>query len=231
MTGQESFTLTAPHGGDLMLMSVYHAPMPVVLSVRVDGDVIAAHSLPGMPGLFVVVPTRISGRDRSGTVTVTIDYSSADQVVTPYWHGIFAAAPLTTGPVSVQFAQAGVGVEPQITHTGDILTVELSWLNAGEATGDYRRFVHVYGQLDQPPVIQDDAYPGDGAFPPSILPRGVTSEQVVLDLAALPAGRYTVAIGLYSPLDGARATPSVACCWSVESDRVLVGEVVIGDDG
>jgi hypothetical protein len=79
--------------------------------------------------------------------------------------------------------------------------------------------------------LQDDAYLGGGAFPPGILPPGVTSEQVVLDLAPLPAGRYSVAVGLYAPNDGVRVRPAVTCCWAVDADRVLIGEVVIGDDG
>lgn len=231
MSGTESFTLSAPESGDLMLLSVYHAPTPVTMTVRVDGDDLATRTLPAIPGQFIVVPTRLPARDRGGGLRIEVDYSHASQVVTPYWHGVYAAVPLSTASVSIEFAQAGVGVEPEIARDGDILTVSMDFLNEGGATGDYRRFVHVYAQLDQPPVLQDDAYPGGGALPPGIMPLGTTSDQVVLDLAALPAGRYTVAIGLYSPLTGVRTPPSVMCCWTVDADRVLIGEVVIGDDG
>lgn len=231
LSGAEQFVLDAPDDGDVILLSVYHAPAAVTMTVRVNGGDVVTHNLPGIPGQFVVVPTRIPAQNRGGELRVEIDYSRADQIVTPYWHGVYAAAPLSTASASIHFAQAGVGLEPAVARQGDALAVSLSWLNEGDAVGDFRRFVHVYAQLDQPPVLQDDAYLGGGAFPPGILPPGVTSEQVVLDLAPLPAGRYSVAVGLYAPNDGVRVRPAVTCCWAVDADRVLIGEVVIGDDG
>jgi len=84
------------------------------------------------------------------------------------------------------------------------LTMEFAWLNEGASQGDYRLFVHLYGDPNQAPVIQVDQYPGGGALPPGNWLQGTIRDTITLDLSNLPAGNYRVALGLYNPYTGER---------------------------
>ncbi|NOG49550.1 MAG: hypothetical protein HND48_08960 [Chloroflexi bacterium] len=75
LSGAEQFVLDAPDDGDVILLSVYHAPAAVTMTVRVNGGDVVTHNLPGIPGQFVVVPTRIPAQNRVVSLRVEIDYS------------------------------------------------------------------------------------------------------------------------------------------------------------
>lgn len=89
-------------------------------------------------------------------------------------------------------------------ESGDLL-VTLYWQADGPVPIDYTVFVHLLNE-DGALRSQHDAPPAEGARPTSgWLPGEVISDTVALTLSAdLSVGRYRLAVGLYSPLDGQR---------------------------
>lgn len=92
----------------------------------------------------------------------------------------------------------------------DTLRVQLAWRPLAIMTTRYTVFVHVLdangalvAQIDRPPV--------DGTRPTtSWLPPEVVLDAYHLNINALPPGAYTVQVGLYDPLTGARLRASQA---------------------
>ncbi len=60
----------------------------------------------------------------------------------------------------------------------------------------------------EPPPAQEDRYPLEGTLPLGDWLAGWHSEQVRLDVSALPAGTYRLALGFYDPTSGERLEPT-----------------------
>ena len=110
------------------------------------------------------------------------------------------------------------------------LTLELDWYSDGNAQGDYKVFVHLYDDVDSPPVAQTDMYPGNGILPPGNWLPGTISDTIMVDLIDIPAGTYRLAIGFYNPSTFDRLLPDTARSDLLVDEvglRLFVGEVEI----
>jgi hypothetical protein len=109
-------------------------------------------------------------------------------------------APLASFGEVLQLSQANVEEE------GDRLAVALAWQVIGAPETPLATFVHVYdaaGGL----VAQSDAPPGGGFAPQNLWrPGDSISDTRGIDLSSLPPGSYSVAVGVYNPVDGSRLT-------------------------
>ncbi|MCU0514406.1 MAG: hypothetical protein MUE40_17780, partial [Anaerolineae bacterium] len=108
------------------------------------------------------------------------------------------------------------------------LQLDVTWFTGQGARGDYAIFVHAYaGDGSQPQVAQTDVRPGGNALPPGNWLPGYLRDTISVNLAALPAGTYRLALGLYDPVTFARLTPaSLAGQLPVSADgRVWLREV------
>ena len=92
---------------------------------------------------------------------------------------------------------------------GRQLQLRLHWQAQQAMLLDYKFFVHV--RRGPEVVAQIDSMPANYAYPTSWWARGeVVSEDVRLDLGALPAGAYTIATGFYDPASGERLAVTLA---------------------
>ena len=92
---------------------------------------------------------------------------------------------------------------------GRQLQLRLHWQAQQAMLLDYKFFVHVRRGAEV--VAQIDSMPANYAYPTSWWARGeVVSEDVRLDLGALPAGAYTIATGFYDPASGERLAVTLA---------------------
>lgn len=115
-------------------------------------------------------------------------------------------------------------VERAVTLDNNSLDAVLTWRATAVPETPITAFVHVYdgtGTL----VAQSDAPPAQGYLPlplwqPSDLVRD--RHRIQLD-AGLPAGRYTIAAGLYNPLDSVRL-PASSSGTPLANDIFPVGE-------
>ncbi|MBZ0316457.1 MAG: hypothetical protein K8L91_08560 [Anaerolineae bacterium] len=93
---------------------------------------------------------------------------------------------------------------------------------------DGKIFVHLYDDPNQPPIKQIDVWPG-GSLPPANWLPGYRSDAVTLPLDDVPPGTYSLAIGIYDPNTNERYTV-IDQRTAESSDRLFLGEVVIGND-
>ena len=114
----------------------------------------------------------------------------------------------------------GYSLSDHFIVPGESLDLTLFWSPRGRPARDYTVFVHLLdsqGQLKG----QADAPPASGKYPTSVWDAG----ELVADLHALslapdlPAGEYTVAVGLYDPQTGQRVN-------TVDKNGNTVGDLV-----
>ena len=225
----EAFTLrgAAPNVG-AVLYAQLHARYRGTLSVEVNGREVATRTLIEAGGrwytLQVSLPPHVvtdEMRVRVRTTTPT-EYLSARYTL---WQGEDAPAIPTSTLEAIyregQFGLAGYTLE----QAGDTLTVTLRWHSMRQEAGDYRRFLHLYADIGQPPTVQDDAYPLDGNAPPGNWRLGEFHDTIVLH--GVPEGAYTLAVGWYDPLTGERLAPDSAR-YDVRDGRLFLQTVEVG---
>ena len=103
---------------------------------------------------------------------------------------------------------AGYSLNTQTFSPGDILQLTLFWRAESHITTRYKVFVHLVGDPAQPPVAQHDGEPGGGLALTTTWVPGQTvidNHGVYLPLD-LPAGEYSLVVGLYGVEDGVRLT-------------------------
>lgn len=78
-------------------------------------------------------------------------------------------------------------------------TITLYWQALANGQIDYTRFAHLLSpEPGQPPLAQNDSYPVFNTYPTSQWMTGeIVKDEVVLDLAGLPAGEFDVVVGFY----------------------------------
>ncbi len=98
------------------------------------------------------------------------------------------------------------GIDRESYFPGDVVQVTLSWLPRDKVDGNYKIFVHVYSDLDKPPLAQHDGEPVGGVAPTADWQSGiqVVDRHGVQLPSTMPAGEYTLAVGMYSTVDGTR---------------------------
>lgn len=122
-----------------------------------------------------------------------------------------------------------------MARPGGALPITLYWAADALPTHNYRMFLHLCRDCEQPPLANDDAPPLAG-----YAPAGQTTTWVVGDPlhdersirlpADLPPGRYTILLGVYYG-DGAPATrlriTGVAADRLLSADRLVLGQIDI----
>ena len=78
-------------------------------------------------------------------------------------------------------------------------TLTLYWQALVNGQADYTRFVHLLSpEPGQPPLAQSDSYPVFNTYPTGQWAAGeIVTDEVMLDLAGLPAGAFDVVVGFY----------------------------------
>jgi hypothetical protein len=227
--GEEAFTLrgAVPNVG-AVLYAQFHARYRGTLSVEVDGQEVATRTLIEAGGRWYTLQVSLTPevvtaemRLRVRTTTPT-EYLSARYTL---WQGDDASATATSALEASyregQFGLAGYTLE----QAGDTLTVRLRWHNMRQEAGDYRRFLHLYADIGQPPIAQDDAYPLDGNAPPGNWRLGDFHDTIVL--YGVPKGSYSLAVGWYDPLTGERLLPQ-STRYDVRDGRLFLQTVEVG---
>jgi len=103
---------------------------------------------------------------------------------------------------------AGYSLNTQTFSPGDILQLTLFWRAESHITTRYKVFVHLVGDPAQPPVAQHDGEPGGGLALTTtwVLGQTVIDNHGVYLPLDLPAGEYSLVVGLYGVEDGVRLT-------------------------
>ncbi len=240
ITGAERFVMQGMAGQAHVLVTRVHPVNGLRVTVTVNDVVMGVRVIPAQPGqwleLWTPIPAALSGSD--GRLHVAVETDGMGGAYMPYHHWLYAGTLVdeaSLAPAQVQFAGAGAMLERvEAERDGALLTVRMTWRawDAGgvDAVVDAVAFAHLYADLDQPPVRQVDMRTGRGAYPPGNWAQPVArfTDEFVLDLSSLAAGRYALAVGLYDPRSGVRFVPTVLASGPVErAGRVVVTEILI----
>jgi mannosyltransferase len=110
---------------------------------------------------------------------------------------------------------------------GDIVQLTLFWKTDAALKERYKVFVHVFAAPDQPPPAQQDGEPVGGRAPTDTWQPGqqVADNHGVLLPDDLPAGTYTLAVGLYNLFDGTRLP--ITLNGAGVGDRLELGTITV----
>lgn len=111
-------------------------------------------------------------------------------------------------PFGSQITLLGYTLNHSTLHPGDIITLTLFWQTENPLTERYKIFLHLvdsHGQL----ITQRDSEPGGGLALTTIWPPGqpISDNHGLLIPADLPAGQYTLLLGLYDLTNPALRLP------------------------
>jgi len=219
----------------LVLLSRVHPEQAGTLDIYVNDVFVDRQWIPQMPGRWLDVATQISGEWADGTISVRIEPHILSGEYQPAYHALMLTDLLeSVGDVnSVANYQDGLFslVDFALNQDANSLHVDLTWQSTGDAEGDYRFFIHLYEDINQPPVLQHDAYPYRNTLPPGNWLSGTLNEHITLHTEAIPPGIYQLAIGFYNPYTQERLMP-VSDNYEIMTDgRLFLEEVEIINHG
>lgn len=111
---------------------------------------------------------------------------------------------LTRHPTNIQVGPAILLRGYNWRSEGSDLYLNLQWETRSPVQDDYKRFVHLLDETNAI-VAQSDAFPCNWACPTGQWAAGqLVEDEAMLSLAHVPAGHYTLAVGLYSEETGQR---------------------------
>jgi hypothetical protein len=241
---KESFTLDLELDTAFVIVTRLHPETRGILHFYVDNVLVDTQWIPEMPGQWMNLSTLIHPDYIHEGMKVTIVADIPNGYYMPAFHSIRAYAAPGTGAVYPFPEEWGViqgeadyqdgafvllGSRVCITCRLNELSVMVSFHSPNGATqGDYRFFLHVYDDVNAPPVLQQDDYflgmPVGNWLP------GTLSDTITLTTENLPNGIYSLAIGFYNPQTGERLHPT-SDVYEVSPDgRLWLGEVTIGDE-
>jgi hypothetical protein len=230
LNGAESFSVPVVPGQALQLETLLHPASVGRYSVYANDRLIEENWIPEMPGrwmwAYATIPAEVIETDM---LHLRLE---ADMGAGTYQPALHRLTPLTESPVMgeriVDYQDGAFGLTRLLMTQADAaLTVEMDWESSSQASGDYRFFLHVYADLDQPPVAQYDAYLGGvpvGSWPHHL------PETVHLSLSDVPAGTYHVALGFYNPVSLERLHPVSSAYEALPDGRLLLDMVELPPD-
>lgn len=216
INGEEQFTLDTTPGQALILVTRVHPVNGGSFVVFADGLRVGARVIFSQPGNWLEIATLIpSGFITDTTTEIQIMPNTPDGHYMPYHHwafqGDYPASDAFEPVITFDDSDVQLHVEPYVYSVEDeSVQMTLNWYSEDGAAGDAKVFLHLYASLHEPPVAQFDIRPGNGTLPPANwLPGVLFTDTLHLDVAAVPAGEYTLALGLYDPVTEARFLPAL----------------------
>lgn len=241
INGEEQFTLAAIPGQDMILVTRLHPASAGRFDVYAGDHFIGTRVIPAMPGRWLEIPTLIPAQFITADgVRIRIVPHTPGGHYQPYHHWAWQGSSVVPGArqldrAAALFQDGAVGLivpENAWRIEAGRLSLTLEWVTMQGAAGDYKMFVHLYDDINGPPVAQVDVYPGAGTLPPGNWLPGVISDTIVVDLTEIPPGRYSIAVGLYEATTFERLSPVVGLAGEtgqidLEARRVFLSEVIL----
>jgi hypothetical protein len=235
INGQETFTFNLPPeyiGQDLLLVSRVHALESESILITANQIPVANRQIIQQAGRWLEIGTIIPAQD-SDYLTITIQ---PETTYSPYYHWLYGLKPpesTSQTPIATFQDQAIDLLSVDLSVVQENLLIDLAWQKGIiQPSGDYKLFVHVYDDVQKPPVAQLDTYTANNTMPPANWLNGVIFDQIMVDLNKLNEGRYQVAIGFYHATNFSRLSPQSQALL-IDHDRLFIGEITLpsGDGG
>lgn len=237
---RETFVLTDLNPDlDGMLVTRVHAGSSGEIDIYINGDYHQTRVIPYIPGHWVELPTLIPVNQMSEILSIEIVAQTPDSFYMPAYHQFYQGTyeyPDFEDDYSASFQDDNLqllSVHPNF-HQRFGFQLTLDWQALGYGQGDYRLFVHLYDDIDMPPISQSDAYlNGNDAFATGSqllgnLLSSTFTDTFSLSTEDLPSGTYQIAIGFYNPNDPTDRLIPESDVYEVTADgRLFLGEVEI----
>ncbi len=234
LNGEERFSVEVQVGQDALLITRVHPLEAGTLRIHINDQLVAERWIPSIPGQWLEVPTLITS-DLITSDTLEIRVVPDGFVYMPYMHWIYQGRYVASEPTAVtnvSFQEGAIRLAFDYTYLSDERRLDgtLSWQVAG-AHNDALLFIHVYDDPAHPPVTQMDIRMGQGGLILQNALPGSYQDGFSLNLEALPAGEYTLAIGMYDPVSGQRLQAEATEFTIDESaQRVMIGQIEVSAD-
>lgn len=235
ITGEEAFVMHSDAVDSAhLLITRLHPTHAGIIDIYINDEYLDRQWIPEMPGYWLdittPIPAKFSGQPIKVRIVPTIsngDYQPGYHILVPYVE--------LDDSVDEQLATYQDGhivlTAFDIQQENDALNIGFDWQADGDAEGDYRFFVHLYGDMNQPPVAQYDAYPYRNTQPIGNWIRGGLHDRIVLDLSGVASDTYQLAIGFYDPSTQGRLLPASDSYQTTDDGRLFLGTVEIMGDG
>lgn len=226
LTGGESFDLPVIDRSEQYLITLrVHAANYARLLVGC-GDEQRVLIVPAMPGFALDIVITQAADQRRFCVTVDGRYEPLGYAVEAQPLPVVPNPP--TQPTAIFHGPDGHGellLSDIGYHVADKrLQIGATWFSMGTLEHDGKLFVHVYRDPTASPTLQTEQWLMGDRVPPANLTVGPFNESYELNLGALSAGTYQVAVGIYDPNDGKRYTVTTA---NTTDDRLFLGTIEI----
>lgn len=230
INGYEQFTLAAQPNSDGLLLTRIHPAHMGSFDVYINGEYLSTRTIPAIPGQWLEIGTRIPAEWVTDPLNVRIEPHTPGGHYMPYTHWLYQ------GAINVEAAQTVLADFGTFTLTDvataiidDQLRVELGWHLPEALTerADYRLFVHLYDDLNVPPVAQADRYPLDGATPIGNWLSGAPHDTIMVDLSAVEPESLMLVIGFYDPTTGDRLIATSDRLQALADGRLIVDEIEV----
>lgn len=118
------------------------------------------------------------------------------------------------------------GINSREFSPEDVVQVTLDWSASREISSRYKIFIHLYDDINLPPVAQNDSEPVGGSMPTNLWAKSeiVTDMHGIYLPANVKKGIYTLAVGIYA-LDGGERLTVVGEQDMV--DRIVLARIAI----
>jgi hypothetical protein len=247
VNGGLAFRVAAQPTEPMLLIARIHPMQAGAVRVMVDGHDLGLWRYPALPGEWLetafFIPAGAVTQDR---VEIRLEVDTSDpnfRHFAPYhlwvWGG--QPTPLTLYPEQPLTARLGADVEllgydlastdasrghsPSF-QPGENASVVLYWRAISNPDEDAKVFIHLYDETGEI-VVQEDHRPYYGTRPPyTWAAKEILDDPYSLFLPpGLPSGSYTLAVGMYDPVSGARLPVDADPAYTLSENRVLLGTI------
>ncbi len=242
INGEENFVVRDLNPDfDAMLITRVHTIHAGTIDIYANDVFISTRVIIHNPGFWLDLATLIPAELVTETMTIRIVSHVGDGYYMPAYHrveqGVYQPDPqLDTMLASYQdgaFVLSSESVSQRLIRGRPVILANFDWYSDGSSTGDYRFFVHLYDDLDQPPIVQHDGYLGGrllsgfGDSTPGNWLQGSRQDTITFNVNDTPNGLYHVAIGFYNPQTNERLIPESDIYTVLPDGRLLLDDIEI----
>ena len=218
LTGGIAFTVATKPGEPLWIVARLHAQEAGAVRVQVDGRDVGRWAYAPVPGQWLETVFRVPADAVSRTrtrIVLRVDADNPDfRHYAPYYYWFLQGEPEFTLPViqhstPVTFAEGihllGFDLPQAEWRPGDVLPVTLYWQTTEPIRSNAKVFLHLYDSAGNL-AVQSDGWVFYDTRPPYTWQPGevVIGHRPLALPADLPAGQYSLEVGLYEPDVGQR---------------------------
>ncbi len=244
MDGYEEFEISLEGDSAYILITYVHAQFAGTIDVYIEDMKVDTHWIISDSGNIQAISTLIAPQYFSDNVRVRIVPNIPNGYYMPIchsWHQFSDTNTLSPYPFPSDWVEPTSVASFQESEfylssfnvdmaSSEELRFDIMWYVPNNNTyGDYRFFIHLYDDKNEPPIGQWDGYFGQMPVGNWLIGNLQNrSSAPSIDTADLPAGTYELAIGFYNPNDPTdRLIPESDIYEVTDDGRLWLGEVEI----